>query len=118
MATNIGNDAALGQVLFMVGNATFEHGTLCALRSFVNDMHHPAGLTFTKYGDMKVHCRSTSADQQHTNNRMEGCPSAELCNLTLSDVGETMMEEEMISATIAQSLQVPTPYRLDPGMMP
>ncbi len=30
---NIGNDSAMGQALFMVGNAAFEHGTLRALRS-------------------------------------------------------------------------------------
>jgi hypothetical protein len=40
MATNIGNDAALGQALFMVGNAIFRHGKLWALRSFVDDMRH------------------------------------------------------------------------------
>ncbi len=117
-ATNIGNDAALGWALFMVGNATCEHGTLWALRSFVNDVRHPVGLTFTEYGDMNVHGRSTSADQQHTNNRMEGRPHVELCNLTSSDVGVMMLEEEMISVAVAQSLQVPTPYMLAPGMMP
>ena len=37
-AANIGNDAALGQALFMVGNATFEHGTLWALRSIALPM--------------------------------------------------------------------------------
>jgi hypothetical protein len=102
----------------MVGNSTFEHGTLWALRSFVDDVRHPAGLTFTEYGDMNMHGCSTSADQQHTNNRMEGRPRAELCDLTSGDVGETMSEEEMISVPIAQSLQVPTPFTLAPGMMP
>ncbi len=116
-ATNIGKDAKLGQALFMVGNITFEHGTLWALRSFVDDVRHPAGLAFTEYGDMNVRSHSTSADQQNTNNRMEGCLHAKLCNLTLCDVGKTM-REEMISAAIAQSLQVPTPYTLAPGMMP
>jgi hypothetical protein len=118
MATNIGNDAAFGQALFMVGNATFEYGTLWTLRSFVNDVHHPAGSIFTEYGDMNMHDRSTSADQQHINNRIEGHPCVELCNLTLGDVGVTMSEEEMISAAIAQLLQVPTPYMLAPDMMP
>jgi hypothetical protein len=128
-ANNIGNNAAFGQALFMVGNATFDHGTLWALRSFVDDMHHPAGLTFTEYGDMNMHSLFTSADQQHTNNRLEGRPRAELCDLTLikhalntlsngGDVGEMMRKEEMISAAIAQSLQAPNPYMLAPDMMP
>jgi hypothetical protein len=53
---------------------------------------------------MNVHGRSTFADQRHTNNRMEGGPLIELCDLTLGDVGATMLEEEMISAAIVQSL--------------
>ena len=35
-AANIEDDAALGQALFVVGNAMFEHGTLRALRSIAN----------------------------------------------------------------------------------
>jgi hypothetical protein len=101
----------------MVGKATFEHGTLRALRSFVDDVHHSAVSMFTEYGDMYVDGYSTLADQQHTNNRMEGRPCVELCNLTLGDVGVAMLEE-MISAAIAQLLQVPTPHTLAPGMMP
>ena len=103
---NIGNDAALGHALFMVGNATFEHGTLRALRSIADDVHHPAGSTVTDYGDMNVHCRTTSADRHHTNNRLEGLPRADLYNLTSSE-GTTsgLSEEEMISAAIAQSFQ-------------
>jgi len=43
-AANIGNDTGtLGQVLFMVRNATFEHGTLWALMSIGDDVRHPVG---------------------------------------------------------------------------
>jgi hypothetical protein len=106
-AANIGNDAALGQALFMVGNATFEHGTLWALRSIADDVCHPAGSTFTDYGDMNVHGRTTSsADRRHTNNRLEGLPRADLYNLTSSECTTSgLSEEEMISAAIAQSFQ-------------
>ncbi len=97
--------------------------------SFVDDVCHPAGLTFTEYGDMNVHGCSTSADWQHTNNRLEGGPHAELCNLTSNkralntlsnggDVQEMMAEEETISVAIVQLLQAPTPYTLAPHMMP
>jgi hypothetical protein len=75
---NIGNDAALGQALFMVGNATFEHGILRALRSIADNVRHPAGSTFSDYGDMNVHGLTTSADRPHTNNRLEGIPCADL----------------------------------------
>jgi hypothetical protein len=117
-AANIGNDAALGQALFMVGNATFEHGTLRALRSIADDVRHPAGSTVTDYGDMDVHGSTTSADRHHTNNRLEGLPRADLYDLTSSE-GTTsgLSEEEMISADIAQPLQAPTPY-LASGAMP
>jgi hypothetical protein len=115
---NIGNDAAMGQALFMVGNTRFEHGTLRALRSIVDNMRHPAGSTFSDYGDLNVHGRTTSADRRHTNNRLEGNSRADLYNLTFSK-GTTsgLSEEEMISVAIAQSLQAPTPY-LAPGVMP
>ena len=115
---NIGNDAAMGQALFMVGNAAFEHGTLRALRSIVDNMRHPAGSTFSDYGDLNVHGCTTSADRRHTNNRLEGSSRADLYNLT-SSKGTTsgLSEEEMISVSIAQSLQAPTPY-LAPGVMP
>ncbi len=116
-ATNIGHDAALSQTLFMVGNSTFEHGTLRALRSFVDDVRHPAGLTIPQYGYMNVHGHSTLADQGHTNIRMEGCSLVELCDLTSGDVGVMMLEEEMISVAIAQLLQAPT-MLAPPGMMP
>ena len=117
-AANIGNDTTLGHVLFMVGNATFEHGTLRALRSIANDVRHPAGSTVTDYGDMNVHGRTTSADHHHTNNRLEGLPRADLYDLTSSE-GTTsgLSEEAMISAAIAQPLQAPTPY-LASGTMP
>jgi len=80
MAANFGNDAgALGQVLFMVGNVMFKHGTLQALRSMIaNDVHHPAGSTFSEYSEMSVHGRTTSADFHYTNNRLEGLPLADL----------------------------------------
>jgi hypothetical protein len=32
IAANIGNDATVGQALFMVGSATFEHGTVLSGR--------------------------------------------------------------------------------------
>jgi hypothetical protein len=81
---NIGNDAAMGQALFMVGNAAFEHGTLRALRSIVNNMRHPAGSTFSDYGDLNVHGLTTSADRCHTNNRLEGNSRADLYDLLLA----------------------------------
>ena len=52
VASNIENDASLAQYLYMVGNATLEHGTLRALRSQVDGVRHPAGSSFTQYGDM------------------------------------------------------------------
>ena len=115
---NIGNDAGLGQATFMVGNTRFEQGTLRALRSIADDVRHPAGSTFSDYGDLNVHGRTTSADRRHTNNRLEGNSRADLYDLTSSE-GTTsgLSEEEMISAAIAQSLQAPTPY-LAPGVMP
>ena len=65
-------------------------------------MRHPAGSTFSDYGDMNVCC--------HTNNRLEGIPHADLHNLT-SSKGTTsgLSEEEKISAAIGQLLQAPTP---------
>ena len=78
---NIGNDAGLCQVLFMVGNTTFEHGTLRALRSIADDMRHLARSTFSDHGGMNVHGRTTSADCRHTNNRLEGIPRADLLNM-------------------------------------
>jgi hypothetical protein len=101
-AANIENDAALGQALFMVGNTTFKHGTLQELRSIADDVRHPAGSTFSDYGNINVHGRTTSADRCHTNNRLEGISRADLYNLTSSE-GTTsgLTEEEMISASIA-----------------
>jgi hypothetical protein len=119
-SVNIGNDAALVQALFMAGNTTFDHGTLRALRSIVDDVRHPAGSTFSNYGDMNVHGRTTSADRCHTNNRLEGLPCAELYNLT-SDKCTTsgLSEEEMVSAAIAQSLQAPIMMQLlTPALLP
>jgi hypothetical protein len=50
MAANIRNDTGtLGQALFMVKNATFEHGTLWALRSIADDVCHPVGSIFSEY---------------------------------------------------------------------
>jgi hypothetical protein len=49
-AANIGNDTGtLGQVLFMVRNAMFEHGTLWALRFIADDVCHPVGSIFSEY---------------------------------------------------------------------
>ncbi len=127
VASNIENDASLAQALYMVGNATFENGTLRALRFQVDGVQHLAGSSFTQYGDMNEHGRSTSADRRHTNNGLEGRPCADLyelasnerpmlgtqSNSSSSNEGETMTEEEMISATISQSLQQrQTPYTL------
>lgn len=119
VASNIENDASLAQALYMVGNAKFENGTLRALRSQVDGVQHLAGSSFTQYGDMNEHGRSTSADRRHTNNGLEGRPRVDLYDLTSnkcpmlgtqsnsssSNEGETMTEEEMISAAILQSLQ-------------
>ena len=68
VASNIENDASLAQSLYMVGNATLEHGTLRALRSQVDGVWHPAGSSFTQYGDMNEHGHTTSANRRHTNN--------------------------------------------------
>ena len=121
LARNIENDASLAQSLYMVGNATYEHGTLWALRSQVNGVQHPAGSSFTQYGDMNEHGRTTSADLRHTNNGLEGHPHAYLLydltsnkrpmlgsaqsNSSRSNERETMAEEEMITSAIAQSFQ-------------
>ena len=73
-------------------------------------MRHPAGSTFSDYGDMNVHGHTTSADCCHTNIRLEGIPRADLYDLTSSEgTMSGLSEEEMISAAIAQLLQVPTP---------
>jgi hypothetical protein len=87
---------------------------VCLFAMLADNVRHPAGSTFSDYGDMNVHGRTTSADRRHTNNRLKGIPRADLY-----DEGTTsgLSEEEMISAAIAQSLQAPTPY-LAPGVMP
>jgi hypothetical protein len=130
VASNIENDASLAQALYMVENATFENGTLWALRSQVDGVQHLAGSSFTQYGDMNEHGRSTSADCRHTNNRLEGHPCVDLYNLTSnerlmlgtqsnsssSNERETITEEEMILVAISQSLQqTQTPYTLTPA---
>ncbi len=48
--SNIDNEAALAQLLFMVGNAMFDHGMLHALRATVNGVKHPTGTTFGNMG--------------------------------------------------------------------
>jgi hypothetical protein len=105
-------------VIVMAGNATFEHGTLRALRYIVVDVRHPAGSTFSNYGDMNVYSRTPSADRHHTNNRLEGLPRADLYNLT-SDKCTTsgLSEEEMVSVAIAQSLQAPMMQLSTPALL-
>jgi hypothetical protein len=78
VALNIDNEAALTQSLHMVGNSTFDHGTLRALRAQVDAVQHPAGPTFTQYGDLNIHGRTTAADCRNTNNRLQG---RALCDL-------------------------------------
>jgi hypothetical protein len=70
--SNIDNEAALAQPLFMVGNATFDHGKLHALQATVNGVKHPAGTTFTEHGDLNQHGRTTSADCCNSNNHLQG----------------------------------------------
>ena len=110
VALNIDNEAALAQSLYMVGNATFDHGTLRALRAKVDGVQHPAGSTFTQHGDLNQHGRTTAADRRNTNNRLRGAE------------GE-MTEEEMVSEAIARSLREPLqvlPYLRStaPGLLP
>ena len=78
----------------MVGNATFDHGTLRALRAKVDGVQHPAGSTFTQHGDLNQHGHTTAADCRNTNTRLRGAE------------GE-MTEEEMVSEAIARSLREP-----------
>ena len=116
---NIGNDVTLGQALIMAGNTPFDHGTLRALRSIVDNVRHPAGSTFSDYGDMNVHGRTTSADCCHTNNRLEGLPCAELYNLTSNECTmSSLSKDEMVSVAIAQLLQTPMMQRLTPALLP
>jgi hypothetical protein len=83
-------------------------GTLWALRSVVDNMRDPAGLTLSNYGDMNVHGRTTSADCHYTSNRLEGLPCADLYNLASDKCATSgLSEEEMISAAIVQLLQAP-----------
>ena len=78
VALNINNEAALAQSLHMVGNSTFDHGTLRALRAQVDAVQHPAGPIFTRYSDLNIHGRTTAADRRNTNNHLQGCA---LCDL-------------------------------------
>jgi hypothetical protein len=66
----------------MVGNATFDHGTLRALWATVNGLKHPAGTTSTEHGDLNQHGRITSANCCNTNNHLQGHPHAHLYDLT------------------------------------
>ncbi len=116
-ALNIDNEAALAQSLHMVGNSTFDHGTLRVLRAQVDAVQHPAGPTFTRYGDLNIHGRTTAADRRNTNNHLQG---RALCDLESDGVAEQgeMTEEEMVSIAIARSLhpallprnQIPSQY--------
>jgi hypothetical protein len=131
VASNIENDASLAQSLYMVGNATYEHDTLQALRSQVNVVWHLAVSSFTQYGGINEHDRKTSAYCRHTNNGLEGRPCADLLydltsnerpmlgsaqsNSSRSNERETMAEEETIAAAIAQSLQAQIP---NAGLLP
>ena len=102
----------------MAGNTTFDHGTLRALRSIVDNMRHPAGSTFFNHGDMNVHGGTTSAHRCHTNNRLEGLPCAELYDLTSGECTTSgLSKEEMVLAAIAQSLQAPMMQRLTPALL-
>jgi hypothetical protein len=103
---NIENEAALAQSLFMVGNATFDHGTLRALRAKVDAVQHPAGPTFTRHGDLNIHGRTTAADRRNTNNRLRVHGLCDLESDGGAEQGEgEMTEEEMVSMAIARSLR-------------